>query len=327
MLKRLTLACLALSVAMPAFAFEPRRPVEFVVTSGAGGGTDTFARTVQSIIAKHDLMSASVIVSNKGGGSGAEGFAYGAAASGDPHKLIFGTNNEYLLPSVAKVPFAPGDLTPVAAMALDEFLIWVNGQSEYTDAKSFVDAAKADPAAMQFGGSQSKDTDQILVSMIGEATGAELRYIPFNGGGEALTQLAGNHIAANVNNPNENRGQWEAGLVKPLCVFRTERLPESAPVHDGMGWHDIATCAEAGIPLEDYRMPRTVWLPGGVEEEVVAFYRDVLQKVSETPEWAEYIANTAQTGEFMAGEAWTAYAAQNKADIEAVLQREGWLVQ
>jgi tripartite-type tricarboxylate transporter receptor subunit TctC len=325
MLKSMTVAAtLALGVALPAQAFEPSRPVEFVVTSGPGGGTDTFARTIQMIIGKHELMKTSVIVTNKGGGSGAEGFAYTAAHEGDVHKLTFGTNNEYLLPNVAKMPYKADDLIPVAALALDEFLIWANGKSEINDAAAFVAAAKT--GNMQIGGSQSKDTDQILVSMLSEATGVKFRYIPFNGGGEALTQLAGGHIDANVNNPNENRGQWEAGLVKPLCVFRTERLPKSEPVYDGKGWHDIQTCKEAGIAIDTYRMPRTVWLPAGVDDEVVTYYRDVLKKVSETPEWAEYITKTAQSGEFIAGEDFADYAEKDTKRVVEVLEREGWLV-
>ncbi|WEX08732.1 tripartite tricarboxylate transporter substrate binding protein [Chelativorans sp. AA-79] len=318
---------LTLAVSAPALAFEPSRPVEFVVTSGAGGGTDTFARTVQSIITKHELMDSSIVVTNKGGGSGAEGYVYATGYRGDPHKLIFGTNNEYLLPSVAKVPYKAEDLVPVAAMALDEFLIWVNGESEFDDAAAFIAAAKATPNAVTFGGSQSKDTDQILVSMLGDVVGAQFRYIPFKGGGAAATQLAGGHIDANVNNPNENRGQWEAGMVKPLCVFRPERFPESQPIHDGKGWHDIPTCKEAGIDLENYRMPRTVWLPAGVDEEVVAYYRDLLQKVSQTPEWADYLAKTSQSGDFMTGEQFDGYVQKDAASVKKVLEREGWLIQ
>ncbi|GGA95216.1 tricarboxylate transporter [Brucella endophytica] len=326
MLKQITVALLALTAAAPALAFEPARPVEFVVTSGPGGGTDNFARTVQAIIGKHKLMKAPIVVTNKGGGSGAEGFVYAAGYKADPYKLTFGTNNEYLLPSVAAIPYKPEDLTPVASLALDEFLIWVNGNSDFNDVKSFIEAAKAKPGAITFGGSQSKDTDHILVSTIAEVTGAEFRYIPFKSGGEAGVQLAGGHIGANVNNPNENRGQWQAGMVKPLCVFRPDRFPQSAPVHDGKGWHDIPTCAEAGLAIESYRMPRTVWLPAGVGEDVVAFYRDVLKKVSETPEWQEYIDKTSQTSQFMAGDEFKAYQAKDRDNVVKVLEREGWLV-
>ena len=134
MLKTLTLALAVLLPATAAQAWEPQKPIEFVVTSGPGGGTDSFARAVQAIIVKHKLVDRPIIVSNKGGGSGAEGFVYGKGAAGDAHKLVFGTNNEYLLPFVANLPYAPEDLTPVAAMAMDEFVLWVNGESPYRSA-------------------------------------------------------------------------------------------------------------------------------------------------------------------------------------------------
>ena len=192
-LKPLALFFAALTVSSSALAWQPDRPVEFVVTSGAGGGTDTFARTVQSIIGKHQLMDKSVIVSNKGGGSGAEGYVYSASSNDDPYKLTFGTNNEYLLPEVGEMPYAADDLQPVASMAMDEFLIWVKGDAKYASAKDFIDAAKQNPGKMQFAGSQSKDTDQTLVSMIEETTDTDFRYVPFNGGSQALVPLAGGH--------------------------------------------------------------------------------------------------------------------------------------
>ncbi|WP_046862537.1 tripartite tricarboxylate transporter substrate binding protein [Microvirga massiliensis] len=308
-------------------AWQPTKPVEFVVTSSPGGGTDNFARMVQSIIAKHKLMDQSVIVTNKGGGSGAEGFVYTKVAAGDPHKLTFGTNNAYLLPYVAKLAYKSDELTPVAAMALDEFLLWVKADAPYTDAKSYIEAAKAKPEALKMGGSQSKDTDQTLTSLIEEATGAKFIYIPFQGGGTVAVQLAGGHIDSNTNNPNENVGQWKAGAVKPLCVFSPTRLQSSTKVTATMGWSDIPTCKEAGIPIDQFQMPRTVWLPSGVPSEAVAFYADVLKKVSETPEWKEYIERTSQTNKFLSGDEFKGFIADDQAKNRKVFEREGWIVQ
>ena len=148
-----------IAAVVPAAAWQPTKPIEFVVTSGPGGGTDNFARIVQSIIAKHKLIEQPVVVLNKGGGSGAEGYIYGKGAKGDAHKVVFGTNNAYLLPYVAKLGYKLSDLTPVSALALDEFLIWVKGDSPYNDAKAYVEAAKAKPGSLKMAGSQSKDTD------------------------------------------------------------------------------------------------------------------------------------------------------------------------
>ena len=306
-------------------AWEPTKPIEFVVTSGAGGGTDNFARIIQSIITKHKFTEQPIVVVNKGGGSGAEGYVYGKSAKGDPNRVIFGTNNAYLLPYVAKLGYKFSDLTPVAALALDEFLLWVKGDAPYADAKSYLAAVKAKPMAFKMGGSQSKDTDQTLTSMIQDAAGVKWIYIPFQGGSAAAVQLAGGHIDSNTNNPNENIGQWKAGQVKPLCVFSPVRLAKGEPVHDGKGWGDIPTCKEAGLPLETFQMPRTVWLPADVPADAVAYYAGLLEKVSQTPEWKEFVTRTAQTGKFMKGKELADFVAKDEAANKKVFENEGWV--
>ncbi len=317
---------IVIGAAGTAQAWQPTKPVEFVVTSGAGGGTDNFARMIQSIISKHKLIDQPIVVVNKGGGSGAEGYIHGKAGKGDAHRVVFGTNNAYLLPYVAKLGYKVSDLTPVAALALDEFLLWVKGDAPYADAKSYIEAVKAKPMGFKMGGSQSKDTDQTLTMMIQEATGAKMIYVPFQGGSAAAVQLAGGHIDSNVNNPNENIGQWKAGQVKPLCVFSPVRLAKGEPVFEGKGWGDIPTCKEAGVPIETFQMPRTVWLPAEVPADAVAFYEGVLEKVSKTPEWQEFVTRTAQTARFMKGKELADFVARDDAANKKIFQAEGWVV-
>lgn len=319
-------ALAALGFGQAQAAWKPSKPVEFVVTSGAGGGTDQFARTVQSIITKYNLIDQPIVVVNKGGGSGAEGFVYGKTAAGEPHKVIFATNNEWLLPLVAKLAFKPSDLTPVATMAVDEFLLWVNAQSPHKDAKSFIAAAKAKPNEIKMGGSQSKDTDHILTKQIERVAQVKFTYVPFKSGGEAAVQLAGGHVDANTNNPAENIGQWKAGAVTPLCVFSTQRMAAGPKVAGGKGWSDIPTCKDEGIAFEQYQMPRTVFLPSGAPADAVAYYTDILKQVREKPEWAEYIERTSQSNRFLAGEEFKQFIAKDEAQGRAVIEAEGWLV-
>ncbi|RJE84424.1 tripartite tricarboxylate transporter substrate binding protein [Paracoccus onubensis] len=324
-IKTALLTAAAVMVAAPAMAeWAPNRPIEFVVASGAGGGTDNFARTIQSALTRNDIVDAPMVVLNKGGGSGAEAFLYARQNAGDPNKLIFGTNNVYLLPYVAKLAYTTEDLQPVATLALDEFLVWVKADSPYESITDLIDAAKEAPGTITFGGSQSKDTDETLVALIEQVSGADFKYVPFNGGGETGVQLAGGHIAANVNNPNENIGQWQAGAVRPLCVFSPERMAESEPIGDDMGWHDIPTCKEAGLDIESYQMPRTVWLPKDTDPEVVAFYEDAMKKVAETPEWQDYLTKTSQTGAVLLDEELASFIQTNEDNTVKVFQAEGW---
>ncbi|HTL75626.1 MAG TPA: tripartite tricarboxylate transporter substrate binding protein [Casimicrobiaceae bacterium] len=325
-----TLAAVAATLSLPfgaasAAGWKPSQPIEFVVTAGPGGGTDNFARTIQAIVTKYDLIDQPIVVLNKGGGSGAEGFQYGK--SGDAHKITFATNNEYLLPLIAKLSWKGDDFTPVASMVVDEFILWVNGKSEYKTAKAYIDAVKARPGTFKMGGSQSKDTDQTLTSEITAATGAKFLYVPFKSGGEAAVQLAGGHIDSNTNNPSESIGQWKGGLVTPLCVFSPKRLAAGPKVTDAMAWSDIPTCAESGIPIEQYQQPRTVWLPKGAPADAVAYYVGVLEKVRATPEWKTYIERSAQTDRFLTGAAFKGFVESDEQKARKVFQQEGWLVQ
>src|ERR1043165_4010621 len=184
----------ALTALMPALAWEPAKTVEFVVPAGTGGGADQMARMIQSIIAKHQLMKQPLVVVNKGGGAGAEGFLDVKNAKGDPHKIIITLSNLFTTPLATGVPFSWKDLTPVKMMALDEFVLWVNAETPYKTAKEYVDAAKkAGPGKFKMAGTGARQEDQIITVAIEQRTGAKFTYIPFKGGGDVAVQLVGKH--------------------------------------------------------------------------------------------------------------------------------------
>src|SRR4051794_25734479 len=137
-------------------AWEPTRTVEIIVPAGPGGGADQMARTVQGIISKHGLMKQSMVVINKSGGAGGEGFLDVKSASGNPHKLIITLSNLFTTPLATGIPFSWKEMTPVAMMALDEFVLWVNADKPYKTVKDYVDAIKAAPdGQFKMGGTGS----------------------------------------------------------------------------------------------------------------------------------------------------------------------------
>ena len=97
------------------------------------------ARFLQGVIAKHNLSKQPFIVVNKSGGAGAEGFLDVKGAKGDPHKIIITLSNLFTTPLATGVPFNWKDLTPVAMLALDEFVLWVNAETPYKTAQDYVD--------------------------------------------------------------------------------------------------------------------------------------------------------------------------------------------
>src|SRR5687768_2771829 len=213
----LTVAVTAIAPAAHA-AWQPEKPVEFVVPAGTGGGADQMARLIQGIVAKHNLMKQPLIVVNKSGGAGAEGFLDVKGAKGEPHKIVITLSNLFTTPLATGVPFNWKDLTPVAMMALDQFVLWVNADSPYQNAKQYIDAVKAaGPSKMKMGGTGSKQEDQIITVSLEKATGVKFIYVPFKGGGDVAVQLTGGHIDSSVNNPIEAVAQWRAGKLRPLC--------------------------------------------------------------------------------------------------------------
>ncbi len=318
-------AAILLACAAPACAaWQPQKPIEFVATAGPGGGTDNLARAVQNIVTKYKLTDQPVVVVNKAGGSGAEGYVYGKASAGDPYKVIFGTSNAWQQPLVSKVAFNYTDLTPIAAMAQDEFLLWVKQDAPYKTATDFLKAAASGDFKM--GGAQSKDTDEVLTRLIEKAAHVKFTYIPFKSGAEAAVQLAGGHIDSHVNNPSESLGQWRGGTQRPLCAFSPKRLPQGPKITATEGWSDIPTCVEQGLAISQYEQPRTVWLPGKVSADQIAFYQDLMKKVQATPEWKDYIEKTSQVDTFLTGDAFDKFIKEDLEHLKQVAAEQGWLI-
>jgi tripartite-type tricarboxylate transporter receptor subunit TctC len=297
------IAASALSASLataPAYAWEPTKPIEIVVAAGAGGASDQMARMMQAAIQKNNLMKQPVVVTLKGGASGAEALIYMKSSTGDPNRILLAYSLIYMLPLSAKIPFNWRELTPVAVTAMDEFVLWTNTTLPYKTTKEFVDAAKKADPQFKMGGTGSKREDHVLTVFMEKRTGAKFAYLPYKSGGEAATQLVGNHTASNVNNPSENLEVWRAGQVRPLCVFSKERIQYKNKVTDTMSWNDIPTCPEQGLDVT-YQMLRAFFLPAKVKPEETAFYVDLMKKISQTAEFKEYMEKQALKPVFLSG--------------------------
>jgi putative tricarboxylic transport membrane protein len=287
----LFLICLSMGTAN---AWQPDKPVEFVVPAGTGGGADVLARFVSPLISKYNLSPKPFIVINKSGGAGAEGFMYVKGKKGDPNELIVTLSNLFTTPLATGVPFNWKDLTPIARLALDYFVLWVNAESPYKTAKEYLDAVKKEPGKFMMGGTGSAQEDQIITIMLEQAFGVKFVYVPFKGGGDVAVQLVGKHIDSSVNNPAEAVSHWKAGRLRPLAVIDHERiaLPE---------WDTIPTLKESTGKDLSYLMLRGIFGAPGITKDQQAFYVDCLKKVTETPEWKKYISDNGLKAAFLTG--------------------------
>lgn len=298
--------------------WQPTKTIEFIVPAGTGGGADQMARMIQGIAQKHSLLSQPIVVINKAGGAGAEGFLDVVASKGEPHKIIITLSNVFTTPLATKVPFSWKDMSPVAMLALDNFVLWVNASTPYQTPKDYIEAVKAaGPSKFSMGGTGSKQEDQIITAAIEQSAGVKFTYIPFKGGGEVASQLVGGHVNSTVNNPIEAVSHWQSGALRPLCVFGAEPMPVEQ-------WSKIPVCKASGLNVE-YQMLRGIFMPPGVKQEQVDFYVNLFKKVSETPEWKDFMTKGAFTTTMMTGDKFKTWLAAAEDNHRNLMTKAGFL--
>ncbi len=284
-------ACVAVAVTVsatvPAFAqgganapgWKPERPVEFVVQAGAGGGSDLFARTMAQILTKEKIVNVPVNVVNKPGGSGAVAYSYVNGKKGDPHLIATATSSYLTTPIQGHSPVSYKDFVNIAILCAEDYVGVVRNESPYKSLKELIAAAKAKPNAIRVGGSSVGSSDHIIAMMMNKAAGVKLNFIVFQSGGEANAALLGGSIDFAGPNPSEAAQLIAAKRLRPIAMFSPERLPQ---------WKDVPTAREQGFDIT-FEQHRGLILPGGLSKEQVAFWRDAIVKMFETPAFKKYM--------------------------------------
>jgi len=265
-----------------------------------------------------------MVVINKAGGAGGEGFLDVKASRGNPHKIIITLSNLFTTPLATGIPFNWKDLTPVAMLALDEFILWVNAEKPYKTAKEYIDAAKAANGTFKMAGTGSKQEDQIITEAIQKVAGVKFIFIPERGGGAVAVQLVGNHVDSTVNNPIEAVAQWRGGQLRPLCVFDSKPVDYNDKIAGELSWSSIPTCKSQGLDIE-YLMLRGIFMTPGATQDQVDYYVELFKKVRETPEWKKLMADGAFNQSFMTGPDYVKWVAGEEKRHEELMKDAGLL--
>ncbi len=300
-------------------AWEPKKPVEFVIMAGKGGGADRLARFIQGIIEKNNLSPKPFVPINKGGGSGAEALRYLKDKSGDPHVIMATLNSYYTTP--LRQPNLGVDIakfTPITKMADDTFQLWVHVDSGIKSVEEYVAAVKkAGAANWKMGGTGKGQEDSLVTGMLEKKFGITVTYVPYKGGGAVAKDLIGKHIESTVNNPSEQVGFWDAGKSRPLASFTPK-----GKVKGKFG--EIPTFEELGYGTDMvYYMQRSVIAPAGIDKDVQAFYVGVFEKVYKSDEWQDYMKKKGLIPGWLTGDALTAYFVENREVHKKLLQAAG----
>ena len=275
-------AVMAGGISMNAYAWEPTKPIDFVIMAGAGGGADQIARFIQSVAEKKDLTSRPLIPNNKGGGSGAEALIALNTSKDPDHTILVTLNSFFTTPLRQKgLNIDISTFTPVAMMGVDPFVLWVHKDREITSFEDYMAAVKEADGEWVMGGTGKGQEDSLVTTWLEQNYDLKMKYIPYSGGGDVAKDLAGQQIMSSVNNPSEAKGFFENGDVVPLLSFSDERLPLVG---------DVPTAKELGKDFSYYNQRAVVGAPG-MSAEAATYYQELFKTIYESDEWQEYMAS------------------------------------
>ena len=318
----LPMAALAMTTAAQAQEWTPSKSIEFIAPANPGGGWDTLVRTMSRVIQQESLADESFAAINVPGGGGAVAWAQVARDSGNPHKLFATSPPMILVPLAGASRYDHTDFTPIARINTDYSIILVAADSEYQTLEDLFEALKANPGLSVGGGSAPGSMDHISIAGLASAAGMEasaVNYIPFSGGGDAMTNLMGGHIEAVIGGAGEAVGQLgEGSQLRALGVSSEERL--------GGGLADVPTYQEQGY---DYTFDIWRGVMGAPEmpEEAVEYYETLFAEMLETDAWREASDQLGWIDAYQDSETFGAFLDDQQEQFSSVLTDLGLLRQ
>jgi putative tricarboxylic transport membrane protein len=276
-------AALAFATGAHAQGFKPTRPVELVVHTGPGGGSDVFARAITVMFERERLVPVRVQVVNKPGGGGNVAIAYLAEKRGDQNTIGFFTGallTGYLVNKEAQVTIR--DLTPVARLVLEPAVIAVKSDAPYKTLADFVDAAKKNPGQLKQSGGSITSRDNVVRQLLQQTSGARWAYISFPGGGERIAALLGGHVNMMVIEPEEAGEHIRAGNLRVLAQVAEKRLSH---------FPNVPTLKEAGFDVPVVPQVRGVVAPPEIPKANLEYWENVFRKLTQTESFRKYLAD------------------------------------
>ncbi|WP_156723144.1 tripartite tricarboxylate transporter substrate binding protein [Streptomyces apocyni] len=297
--------------------WKPTKPIEYVAPAGTGGGWDTLARTTARVLDESNLVDRPLRVVNKPGAGGAIGWSYVAKHQKDPHKLFVTSPPILLVPLAGASGQTYEDFTPIARLNSEPLAYVVKANSPY---KTFGDLAKklkASPKDVSVaGGSGPGSLDHVGLAGAVQAAGADaskVKYVPFDGGGEALTSLLGGHADAAVAGASEVQPLVRSGDLRVLAVSSKERSPILP---------ETPSLTETGV---DYAFDiwRGVMAPKDLSESQIAYYEKAYAEMVKQDSWKKASEKLGWTDAFMGSKEFGTFLDEQNKEYSEVLTSVG----
>lgn len=314
---RITAAALAtaLALAVPASAAECIAPAD------PGGGWDFTCREVGRLLTAEGLIDANMQVTNMPGGVGAVAYANVAGKRADDPELLVATSTVGITQiAQGKYPAGTDAMRWLGMLGADVGVIAVAKDSPYQTLADLLNAMKADPASVVTAGSSGVGGwDHIRLLMLAKAAGVEdlkaIRWVQFDGGTPAVTQMLGGQVGIVSTDLGEIMGFVESGDIRLLAVLADEKL-EVLP--------EVPTAKDQGFDVTGYNW-RGFYTGGKVSDEAYQAWVDRLGKLYETAAWQESAKSKGLTPIWRGGDNFTAYVAEQEKTMADISREIGVL--
>lgn len=256
----------------------PSKNITMIVPFAAGGGTDSVARVLGKALEKQ--LNTSIVIENRTGGSGALGMTTGAKSKNDGYTITMITRELVTLPLLNLASISGEDFDTIALVNYDPAVLLVNSSSPYQTFQDFLNVVKAKPNGIPFA---STAKPNFYLGALEKELGIQLKQIPFNGAGEAIPAVLGNHAEATIVGPGEALSQVLSGQMRALAVLNDERIAS---------YQDIPTLKELGINISTGTW-RGIAVPKGTSKEVKDKLSKAVEQVMKDSEFTTFMNDRA----------------------------------
>ena len=261
--------------------FRPSRPIELVVHSAPGGGSDVFAREVAEMAKKERLLPQPLQVTNKTAGASAQAMAYLIEKRGDDHTIAVFTNTWVATPLTrADANVTVKDLTPIARLVLEPTIAVVRADSPYRSMSDFVQAAKARPLGLKQAGGSVTAIESLTGLLVQSATGVQWTFISTPSIKDRIANLLSGKVDIIIPQPQDVNEHIASGKMRPIAAFTEKRLSVLPAV---------PTIREQGINVPIIANARGILAPPGMRPEVVAYWEDFFERLTRSASWKKYV--------------------------------------
>ena len=279
-------AAIATLATQPVFAQEayPSRAVTCVNPFPPGGAVDVVARPLAQVL--EPIIKQPLVIETKAGAAGAVGAQFAANAKPDGYTMLMHIVSISGFAEVDRLFGRPpkvtrADFIPIARFIADPMVLVVNDQQPYKTLKELIDDCKKNPDKLVFSSSGLYGALHLPTALLMKAAGFNMRHLPTNGGGPALTAILGNNAQVLVSSIAASNAQMKAGKLRALCCFGDKRAA-AVP--------DVPTLKELGYDV-DFSIWVGLFAPKGTPDAVIKRLRADTKQAIATPAFGKAVDN------------------------------------